>query len=70
MAPVGLGVGPDGTCGCCDGKRQRVTLLPREGTPSRAASRFREIVGAVGGDMALVADGLYGVLAMFSLHPG
>jgi hypothetical protein len=70
MAPVGLGVGRADTLWVLDGSNQRVTLLPREVDAEPASIPFPPGSSMMGGRIVPVADGVYGVFAMFSFNPG
>jgi hypothetical protein len=68
--PVGLGVGRGDTLWVLDGSNQRVTLLPREPESEPTSIPFPPGSSMMGGRIIPVADGAYGVFAMFSFRPG
>jgi len=68
--PGGLAVAPDGTLWVTDDGNRRVTLLPRHEGREPASIPLAESAGAVSGHIALVEDGLYGVLMTFRFSPG
>jgi hypothetical protein len=70
LMPVGLGVGPGDTLWVLDGSNQRLTLLPREAESEPSSIPFPPGSSMMGGRIVPVADGAYGVFAMFSFRPG
>jgi len=68
--PVGLGVAETDTLWVVDGSNQRITLLPRDEEAEPASIPFPPGSSMMGGRIIPVADGAYGVFAMFSFSPG
>jgi hypothetical protein len=68
--PTGLGVGSADTLWVLDGSNQRITLLPRDPEAEPASVPFPQGSTMMGGRILPVADGAYGVFAMFSFRPG
>ena len=68
--PPGLGMGSADTLWVLDGSNQRITLLPRDPEAEPASVPFPQGSTMMGGRILPVADGGYGVFAMFSFRPG
>jgi len=68
--PTGLGVGAADTLWVLDSSNQRITLLPREPEGEPASVPFPQGSTMMGGRIFPVANGVYGVFAMFSFRPG
>ena len=68
--PTGLGVGAADTLWVLDSSNQRITLLPRDPEGEPGSVPFPQGSTMMGGRIFPVADGVYGVFAMFSFRPG
>jgi len=68
--PTGLGVGAADTLWVLDSSNQRITLLPRDPEGEPGSVPFPQGSTMMGGRILPVADGVYGVFAMFSFRPG
>ena len=69
-SPSGLSVGPGDSLWVADRGNRRVTLFPFDPDGIPADISLTEESSGLGGELAIGADGLYGVAMIFSFSPG